>query len=118
MMNDFKDEKKDDGAGDDAPAGEATPGPDAEAAAAEPAVEDRATTLQRELDECKSRALRAVADYQNAVRRTQQSVAEAREQQLFEVGKALINVLDHFDRALEVDVNKVTAQSLLQGVQI
>jgi molecular chaperone GrpE len=77
-----------------------------------------AEALRREVGELKDRLLRSAADYQNYVRRAQQNVADAREQQLLEVAKALVNVLDHFDRALEVDPAKTTTQGLLQGVQI
>ncbi len=82
------------------------------------AEEDRATVLQRQLDECQSRLLRSAADYQNTIRRSQGAVQEAREQQLLEISKSLINVLDHFDRALEIDLTKVPAQNLVQGVKI
>jgi molecular chaperone GrpE len=86
--------------------------------AAPPSAEEQVATLQGELDDLQSRLLRVSADYQNYARRSQQNLAEARRQQLIEVARALLNVCDHFDRALEVDPKKVTAESLLQGVQI
>ena len=75
--------------------------------------------LQAEVQEAQlTRLLRSAADYQNIVRRSQQTIAEAGQQQLADVAKALIAVMDHFDRALEADPAKVSVQSILQGVQI
>lgn len=74
--------------------------------------------LQAEIDELKNRMLRLAADYQNYVRRSQQHIAEARRQQLVEAVRALLPVLDHFDRALEVDPATATAQSVLEGMRI
>lgn len=102
------------GAGDADKAGSPGPAGAPDIAAANKRIAD----LERELDDCKSRLLRAAADYQNALRRAQINVAEAREFQLFDVAKALVPLLDHFDRALEVDPQKVAVQSVLQGVQI
>lgn len=92
--------------------------PDPEQPASEPTSEQQIATLQAELDDLQSRLLRVTADYQNFARRSQQNIVEARQQQLMEVARALLSVLDHFDRALEVDAQKVSAQSLLDGVQI
>ncbi len=89
-------------------------------AANEPA-EGRAAALdalQRERDELESKLLRAMADYQNYARRAEQNVVAAREQQLMAVAKSLITVLDHFDRALEVDPEKTSTRDLLKGVTI
>jgi len=72
----------------------------------------------REVKELKEKLLRAAADYQNLARRSQQNVGEARDQALGDVAKALVTVMDHFDRALEVDNAKVSAESLRQGVQM
>ena len=77
-----------------------------------------AGALQAEIDSLKSRLLRATADYQNQARRASQDVSQAREQQLFEVAKGLVGILDLFDQALAVDPKKVTAESLQQGVEM
>jgi len=84
-----------------------------EAAAAEPHA-----ALELEIANLKSQLLRSVADYQNLARRAQQSEADAREQQLMNVAKSLLNVLDTFDRALAIDSGKADAETLLKGVQM
>lgn len=71
-----------------------------------------------ELEQVNQRLLRVSADYQNFVRRAQQNLADARRQQVMDMAKALVTVLDHFDRALEVDVEDIAAQGLLDGMQI
>lgn len=78
----------------------------------------RIEQLEQEISELNSRLLRAHADYQNAVRRGQLNVTEARQQQIRDVALPLVSVIDHFDRAMEVDVESVSAASVLQGVQI
>ena len=75
-------------------------------------------SLQGELADTSNRMLRVQADYQNFVRRSQKNLNEARQQQLMEIAKALVTVLDHFDRALEIDTQKTTATSLVAGVKI
>lgn len=72
--------------------------------------------LRSERDDLNNRLLLTVADYQNYVRRTRNEVAEARQQQLFETAGKLVEVLDQFDRALEVDPAKVSGENLLKGV--
>ena len=74
--------------------------------------------LRRERDELDARYLRVSADYQNFVRRSQQNIDSAREQQVMALAKSLVTVLDHFDRALEVEPEKTSASDLLDGVQI
>ena len=91
----------------------------AEAPVTEPEVAvDPLVALEKERDELHERLLRVSADYQNYVRRSSQNVTAARDQQLIEIAKALITVLDHFDRALAVDPQKTTSASLLEGVQM
>ena len=87
-------------------------------AAEQPTSEQQIATLQTELDDLHDRLLRVTADYQNFARRSQQNVIEARQQQVTDMARALLTVLDHFDRALEGDHSKVSAQSLLEGVKI
>ncbi len=83
------------------------------------ASQDESLTLvQRELDDVKDRLLRTMADYQNYARRAQQNVVEARQQATADIARALLNVLDHFDNALAVDAEKISAQDLLKGVVI
>ena len=79
---------------------------------------DPITMLERSCAEMEAKYLRAAADLQNYVRRTQQNVADARQQQLMDVAKSLVLVLDHFDHALEVDPASTSPDALLAGVQI
>lgn len=80
--------------------------------------EQEIQNLRDELEQANQRLLRVSADYQNFVRRAQQNLTDARQQQVMDMTKALVTVLDHFDRTLEVDVKNTTGQSLLEGVQI
>lgn len=82
----------------------------------EPAEEIEA--LRRERDELNNRVLRLLADYQNLGRRAEQNVVVARDQQAMEMARALVGVLDNFDRALEVDPEKVASSDLLHGVSM
>lgn len=68
--------------------------------------------------EMESKYLRAAADLQNYAKRTRQNIADARQQQLMDVARALVTVLDHFDHALEVDPDSTSADALLKGVRI
>jgi len=81
-------------------------------------TETETEALHRQRDEIESRFLRVSADYQNYVRRAQQNISTAREQLLIDVAKSLVTVLDHFDRALEVDPEKTSSSDLLAGMQI
>jgi len=92
----------------------------AEAAAGteEAAAADPLSQAEKERDEVQDRLLRVTADYQNFVRRSRQNITDARDQQLIDVARSLITVLDHFDRALEIDPEAVTAASVLEGVQM
>jgi molecular chaperone GrpE len=85
---------------------------------ATPQTPDAHAALQDEVANLKSQLLRSAADYQNLARRAQQSEADAREQQLMNVAKSLLNVLDTFDRALAIDPAKANTETLLKGIQM
>ena len=85
-----------------------------EAEAAEPTVEQ----LQKERDELEEKLYRVSADYQNYMRRAQQNVTTAQQQQLMDVAKSLVTVLDHFDHALQVDPETSSPKQMLEGVQM
>jgi molecular chaperone GrpE len=74
--------------------------------------------LRKERDELKDKHLRALADLQNFRRRADLSVQQARELQVMDMARSLVTVMDHFDRALEVDPEKASVQSVLQGLRI
>lgn len=75
-------------------------------------------SLKRERDELQNRCLRAMADYQNMARRAEISIAAARDQQLMDVARSLVTVMDHFDRALEAKSDEASGKSVLDGIQI
>lgn len=79
---------------------------------------DPLTSLRAERDGLQDKLKRMMADYQNFARRAEQNVVAARQQQLLEVAKQLVTVLDHFDHALGVDTQKTSAGDLLKGVNI
>ncbi len=81
-------------------------------------VDAPAGSVEQERDDLQDRLLRVTADYQNFVRRSRQNTTDALDQQLMELTRSLITVLDHFDRALETDAEAVTANSVLEGVQM
>jgi molecular chaperone GrpE len=74
--------------------------------------------LQAERDNLFSQLARVQADFKNAQRRLeadkQQSIQYANERLI----KALIPVMDNFDRAVEVDAAKTDSATLLKGVQM
>ncbi|QDU33279.1 heat shock protein GrpE [Poriferisphaera corsica] len=74
--------------------------------------------LRKQLQELNDKYLRTAADYQNYVRRAEQNVGVVKEQQVMSIARELVTVLDHFDRAVEVDKEKVTVDDLLGGVKI
>lgn len=81
-------------------------------------IQETMDALQKERDELEHRLMRTAADYQNYVKRSEQNRRTAEQQQLMDVGKSLVTVLDHFDRALEVDPEQTTAKDVLAGVQM
>lgn len=93
-----------------------------QAAPAEPdpaaVPDDPVSVMQAERDEMQAKYLRALADMQNYARRAQQNVADARQQQVMDVARAMLTVLDHFDNALNLDPQTATAESVLRGVQM
>jgi len=84
--------------------------------AAERTVEQDMNDLSARCLELEAKLLRAAADYQNFVRRSHQNVSAARDQQVGDMAKDLLPVLDHFDIALAVDTEKTSAKSLLEGL--
>lgn len=89
-----------------------------EIAQEEQVVTDELATIRGELEDTQQRLLRVSADYQNYIRRSHGNIESARQEQLMDVAKSLLVVLDHFDRALEVDPATTDTASVLKGVQI
>ncbi len=72
--------------------------------------------LRLERDELQAKLLRTAADYQNYVRRASREIEATRQQRIVDVARALTTVLDHFDRALQVDPGKTSTEEVMQGV--
>ncbi|MEM1099176.1 MAG: nucleotide exchange factor GrpE [Planctomycetota bacterium] len=72
--------------------------------------------LKAERDELESKLLRTAADYQNYVRRATREIEATRHQRIVDVARAMTTVLDHFDRALQVEADKTSVEEVLQGV--
>lgn len=85
---------------------------------APPAEADPLSDMRVERDALEDKLRRTIADYQNFARRAEQNVVMARRQQLIDVAKQLVPVLDHFEHALAVDTEKISAADLLKGVGI
>ena len=78
--------------------------------------EDEVTTLKKRVADLEASVLRAAADYQNAVRRSQQNSVNAREHALMDISKDLLTVVDQFDHAVNFDVEASNPKALLDGV--
>ncbi len=99
------------------PAGDADADAEAQQRVAQD-IDEALSAVERERDELHERLLRTAADYQNYVRRTEQHADTARQQQVMDMARALVSVLDHFDRAVEADPEHTTTADLLNGVKM
>lgn len=95
----------------DAPADAEAPTPEEFAA-----VRERAAKAETDRDEFEAKLLRTAADYQNFVRRSQLNLDAEKQETLMKVAKALVGVLDNFDRALELDPETTSSADMHQGV--
>lgn len=95
---------------------EETLDPAAAEAQAGAVIDDEFTALQSERDELEAKLMRTAADYQNFVRRSQQNLTAEKQETLMKVAKALVGVLDNFDRALELDPESTGAEDMQKGV--
>lgn len=69
-------------------------------------------------DENQAKLIRAIADHQNFQRRAALNEREARTSATQGVVQGLIPLLDQFDMALLLDPEKVTAQTVIDGVKM
>lgn len=74
--------------------------------------------LTQERDALKDKYLRALADYQNSQKRAATERVEAGHHAQADVAKALLPVLDNFERTLEAARTAKDAGALAKGVQI
>jgi molecular chaperone GrpE len=74
--------------------------------------------LQKDRDELFERVARLTADFQNARRRLEADAEQRLQFANSSLIKALIPVIDNFERALAVDPAKSDAASILKGLQM
>jgi molecular chaperone GrpE len=74
--------------------------------------------LRRERDDLYERLARATADFQNTRKRLQQEAEQGRQFANSQLIKALLPVLDNFERALAVDPAKTDVPSILKGMEL
>ncbi|MGN6371150.1 MAG: nucleotide exchange factor GrpE [Phycisphaerae bacterium] len=79
---------------------------------------DSAALAQKEITDLKTKLVRWQADFQNLQRRAAREVLESKQAADADFAKSLLQVMDHFDMALNVDPAKVDAKTLLDGVKI
>ncbi len=81
-------------------------------------LQAKVTKLEQDLAEANSRALRAMADFQNYQKRSIMNESIAKASGVAGVVTGVVTVLDHFDLALQQDMSKVTAEQLIGGVKV
>ena len=90
----------------------------AEVSAELEATRGEVNALQAKLAESENKLLRTAADFQNFVRRSAINIDEAKQEAYMKVAKALVGVLDNYDRAMEnFDPETASAADVLVGVE-
>lgn len=84
---------------------------------AEPGASDL-EALQIALQDTHERYLRTLAEFQNYQRRALQNEQVAKREGMKSVSNTIVNVIDHFDLALNQDTSKVSAEQIVSGVRI
>jgi len=97
---------------------EPTAEPEAAAPAAPAAPPRDAAALERELEECRDKLLRAKAENQNLVRRTAVEKSEAIRYANEVLMKALLPVVDGFERTLAAARESENSKALVEGVSL
>lgn len=93
----------------------------AEDEAAEPSPEDAIRALQAELEDTRDRLLRTAAEVQNARRRAEKEVKDARQYAISGFAGDILNVADNLSRALQVARSESLegpAKTLVDGVAL
>ena len=78
-------------------------------------LQQQLAQAESERDEHHAKLLRTAADYQNYIRRSQLNVEAEKQATLMKVAKALVGVLDNFDRAMELDPATSSAEDVQRG---
>jgi len=81
-------------------------------------LEQALEAAQRERDEAKDQALRALAEFQNYRKRTSNERQQGRLDATEEMATKLLPIVDNFDRAMAAAREAKDAHSLLQGIEL
>jgi len=73
---------------------------------------------EEKLRESEDRYLRLAAEYDNFRKRTAKQFATISESAIEDFALDLLNILDNFERALQVDTEKTDAESLKKGIEL
>lgn len=82
------------------------------------AASDALAQLTRERDEAVAAQKHALADFANYQRRAIANEQVARQQGAGAVAMSVVNVIDHFDIALNQDLSKATPEQIVSGVRV
>jgi len=74
--------------------------------------------IKKQRDEVEENLLRLKADYHNFIRRSRLQLDAELAEQIMDVAKTLVIVMDQFDHALDIDPKKTEAMDVLAGVKI
>ena len=74
--------------------------------------------LQIALQDSHDRYLRTLAEFQNYQRRALQNEQVSKREGMKSVATSIVNVIDHFDLAMNQDTSKVSAEQIVAGVRI
>jgi len=81
-------------------------------------LENKVDELEAQVAEANGRAVRALADFQNYQRRSIQNEIAAKQDGVSSVVRGVVNVLDHFELALQLDPAKTTTEQFVGGVRV
>jgi molecular chaperone GrpE len=81
-------------------------------------TDDDLEKLRKERDELFHRLMRTAADFKNSQRRLEQEKEQALQFANSNLVKALLPVIDNFERALAVDADKTDVAAVLKGMEI
>ncbi len=105
-------------ANDGSAPGQESPAPDRDSGRPAPEARDDADGLRAERDSLYERLARVSAEFKNSQRRMQSEMDLRLQFANSSLIKALLPVIDNFERALAVDPEKTDPRTLLKGMQI
>jgi molecular chaperone GrpE len=79
---------------------------------------DESSKLREQLTQAQGDYQRVLADFSNYQRRALQNEQVAKTDGVSKVAAEVVTVVDHFDLALNQDLSKATAQSIMEGMKM